>query len=196
MDSKVAKYCIILLVLSLFGRATKAVSNNHFWSVEIPSNGTAKIYLQRDYIYHITKAELNFPRSKAGVTGLYRGGSFTWAKVILHEPPVDGGWRHDTQISYLTTHNGMTSQNLDLQFKGTRDGEYLLMWRVEGENFTNETFPVVLTGYLTYDVTDIAIVRDYTNGATNECGIKTVVSLMMLVFFLAFILSEVKYVYR
>ena len=90
----------------------------------------------------------------------------------------------------------MTSQNLDLQFKGTPGGEYLLMWRVEGENFANETFPVVLTGYLTYDVTDIAIVREYTNGAANECGIKTVVSLIMLVFFLAYILYEVKYIYR
>ena len=189
MDSKVARCCIILLVLLLFGRATKAVSNNHFWSVEIPSNGTAKIYLQRDYIYHITKAELNFPRSKAGATGLYRGGSFTWAKVILHEPPFDGGWRHDTQISYLTTHNGMTSQNLDLQFKGTRDGEYLLMWRVEGENFANETFPVVLTGYLTYDVDKVAIVEEETNRSGNEYGIKTVVLLLNLLFLLSYALS-------
>ena len=137
MDSKVAKCCILLLVLLLLGRVTKAVSNNHFWSVEIPANGTAKIYLHRDYIYHTTKAELNFPRSRAGIT--------TWAKVILHESPIDGGWRHDTQISHLTTQYGDTSQNLDLQFKGTVDSEYLLMFRVEGQNIVNKTFPVVFT---------------------------------------------------
>ena len=141
MDSKVAKVCKILVVLLLSDRATKAVSNNHFWSVEIPANGTAKIYLRSYCTYHITKAEFNWPRSRAGIT--------TWAKVILYERSIDGGSRHDTQISHLTTQYGDTSQNLDLQFKGTVDSEYLLMFRVEGENFPNETFPVVLTGYWT-----------------------------------------------
>ena len=114
---------------------------NHFWSVEIPANGTAKIYLRSYCTYHITKAEFNWPRSRAGIT--------TWVKVILYERSIDGGSRHDTQISHLTTQYGDTSQNLDLQFKGTVDSEYLLMFRVEGENFPNETFPVVLTGYWT-----------------------------------------------
>ena len=97
MGLKVAKFCIILLVSLLFGRATKAVSNNHFWSVEIPANGTAKTYLQRDYIYHITKAEFNFPRSgnkRRPRAGQVKEG-ITWAKVILHESSIDGGWRQD-----------------------------------------------------------------------------------------------------
>ena len=183
MVSKVAKFCIILLVSLLFGRATKAVSNNHFWSVEIPANGTAKIYLQRDYIYHITKAEFNIPRS-----GQLRPG-ITWAKVILHESSIDGGWRQDTQISYLTNQYGMKRENLDLRFQGTLGSGYLLMCRVEGENFANETFPVVLTGYLTYDVKNVAICEDETNRAVNECGRKTGVLLLNLVFLLAYVLS-------
>ena len=183
MGSKVPKFCTILLVSLLFGRATKAVSNNHFWSVEIPGNGPAKIYLQRDYIYHITKAEFNIPRS-----GQLRPG-ITWAKVILHESSIDGGWRQDTQISYLTNYHGLTSQNLDLRFQGTLGSGYLLMCRVEGENFANETFPVVLTGYLTYDVKNVAICEDETNRAVNECGRKTGVLLLNLVFLLAYVLS-------
>ena len=183
MDSKVAKCCIILFVLLLFGRATKAASNNHFWSVEIPANGTAKIYLQRDYIYHITKAEFNFPRSGQLKPGI------TWAKVILHESSIDGGWRQDTQISYLTNQYGLISQNLHLQFQGTLGSGYLLLCRVEGENFPNETFPVVLTGYLTYDVENVAICEDETNRAPNECGIKTVSLLPNLLFLLAYVLS-------
>ena len=183
MGSKVAKFGMILLVSLLFGRATKAVSNNHFWSVEIPANGTAKLYLQRDYIYHITKAEFNFPRSGQLKPGI------TWAKVILHESSIHGGRRQDTQISYLTNHYEMTSQNLDLRFQGTLGSGYLLMWRVEGENFANETFPVVLTGYLKHDVEHVAIVEDETNIAANECGIKTVVLLLQLLFLLASVLS-------
>ena len=191
MVSKVAKFCKILLVLLLFGRATKAVSNNHFWSVEIPANGTAKIYLQRDYIYHITKAEFNIPRSENNRrprAGQLKEGIF-WAKVILHESSIDGGWRQDTQISYLTNQYGLISQNLHLQFQGTLGSGYLLMCRVEGENFPNETFPVVLTGYLTYDVENVSTCEDETNRAPNECGIKTVALLPNLLFLLAYVLS-------
>ena len=191
MGLKVAKFCIILLVSLLFGRATKAVSNNHFWSVEIPANGTAKTYLQRDYIYHITKAEFNFPRSgnkRRPRAGQVKEG-ITWAKVILHESSIDGGWRQDTQICYLTNQYGVTNQNLDLRFQGTLGSGYLLIFRVDGENFANETFPVVLTGYLTYDVENVAICEDETNRAANECGIKTVVLLLNLLFLLAYVLS-------
>ena len=147
-------------------------------SVEIPITGNVTKCLDRYHIYYITKAEFNVAEP------LKSSQNTTRARVILYAYSNGGGvWWQGTQICYLAAQPGMISQNLDLRFK---DGSPKT-FRVEGENLLNETFPVVLKGFLAYDVLDVAIFKDYTNEAAN----KYVVIFAPLSLTIAFVLVHV-----
>ena len=210
MGSKVGTFCIFLFGMLLLERNggqqwTYGEPYNHFLSIEIPAHGNTTKYMEKWYVYHITRAEFNIARPIQG---------FAWARVIFFNAywidvcldcPPD--WKYDTQICYLTSEPGMIAQNLDLHFIrgnwGKNEGGSALTFRVEGENWSNETFPVVLTGYVEryhqsrhplglqdmYDP-DEGFVQEViiANRASNRCDIIYLVVLLNLAFSLVCVL--------